>query len=176
MNNHIEESTRKRAEMEEWMKNLLESTKLNTRNQNTSLENLETQIEQLAKDYKAKAANEVPDPSVGQCKAIFAIDEALTDEASSKGNIKLQGVSINPDENKQVPKEMMERTQELERLGEDLFSYESPACLELEQNTQLCDTNNKNLDRLGSFDNLQGLGVERKDMAKDLDSSLTTSR
>ncbi|GKD57940.1 hypothetical protein Tco_1291327 [Tanacetum coccineum] len=49
----------KRAKMEEWMKKLYESTKLNTRNQNASLKNLETQIEQLEKDYKAKAANEV---------------------------------------------------------------------------------------------------------------------
>ncbi|GKG57651.1 hypothetical protein Tco_0587249, partial [Tanacetum coccineum] len=31
------------------------------RNQEASLKNLETQIEQLAKDYQAKAANEVPD-------------------------------------------------------------------------------------------------------------------
>ncbi|GKB30660.1 hypothetical protein Tco_0870061 [Tanacetum coccineum] len=61
MNKHIVESTRKRAEMEEWMKKLQESTKLNTRNQNASLKNLETQIEQLAKDYQAKAANEVLD-------------------------------------------------------------------------------------------------------------------
>nr|GEX43028.1 hypothetical protein [Tanacetum cinerariifolium] len=64
MNKHIEESTRKREKMEEWMKNLQESMKLNTRNQNTSIRNLETQIEQLAKDYHAKAANEVPDLSV----------------------------------------------------------------------------------------------------------------
>ncbi|GJT30799.1 hypothetical protein Tco_0911074 [Tanacetum coccineum] len=51
MNKYIEESTRKRAEMEEWMKKLQESTELNTKNQNTSLKNLETRIEQLAKDY-----------------------------------------------------------------------------------------------------------------------------
>ncbi|GJZ64809.1 hypothetical protein Tco_0621505 [Tanacetum coccineum] len=52
------------AELEEWMKKLQESTKLNTRNQNASLKNLETQIEQLEKDYQAKAANEVPVLSV----------------------------------------------------------------------------------------------------------------
>ncbi|GJW89419.1 hypothetical protein Tco_0164759 [Tanacetum coccineum] len=109
MNKHIEESTRKRAEMEEWAKKLLESTELNTRNQNASLKNLETQIDQLAKDYKAKAANEVPDPSVGQCKAIFANNEVPRDEASSKETTKLQGVSFISDDNVEVPEEIEER-------------------------------------------------------------------
>ncbi|GKA65813.1 RNA-directed DNA polymerase, eukaryota, reverse transcriptase zinc-binding domain protein [Tanacetum coccineum] len=110
MNKHIEESTRKRAEMEEWMKKPQESTKLNTRTQNASLKNLETQIEQLAKDYKAKAANEVPNLLVSQCKEIFANNEAPTDEASSKGTTELQGVSFISDDNMQVPKEIEERT------------------------------------------------------------------
>ncbi|GJU65855.1 7-deoxyloganetin glucosyltransferase-like protein [Tanacetum coccineum] len=44
MNNHLEESTQSRAKMEDWMKKLEESTNLNTRNQNASLKNLETQI------------------------------------------------------------------------------------------------------------------------------------
>ncbi|GKD25232.1 hypothetical protein Tco_1231446 [Tanacetum coccineum] len=44
MNNHLKESTRSRAKMEDWMKKLEESTNLNTRNQNASLKNLETQI------------------------------------------------------------------------------------------------------------------------------------
>ncbi|GJS11658.1 hypothetical protein Tco_0368454 [Tanacetum coccineum] len=58
-------------------------------------ENVHTiQIEQLAKDYQAKAANEVPDSLVGQCKAIFANNEAPTDEASSKGTTELHGVSF----------------------------------------------------------------------------------
>ncbi|GJX63705.1 hypothetical protein Tco_0296605 [Tanacetum coccineum] len=89
---------------------LQESTELNTRNQNASLKNLETQIEQLAKDYKAKAANEVPNPLVSQRKEIFANNEAPADEASSKGTIKLQGVSFISDDNMQVPKEIKERT------------------------------------------------------------------
>nr|GEX75807.1 hypothetical protein [Tanacetum cinerariifolium]GEZ05636.1 hypothetical protein [Tanacetum cinerariifolium] len=97
MNKHIVESTRKRAKMEEWMKKLLESTKLNTRNQNDSLKNLETQFEQLAKE--ATAANEVPDLSVGQCNVIFANCEAPTYEASSKGTTRLQGVSFIYDDN-----------------------------------------------------------------------------
>ncbi|GKE17888.1 hypothetical protein Tco_1425465 [Tanacetum coccineum] len=69
------------------------------KNQNASLKNLETQIEQLAKDYQAKAANEVQDSSVGQCKAIFANNEAPTNEASSKGTTELQGVSFIYDDN-----------------------------------------------------------------------------
>ncbi|GJR23693.1 hypothetical protein Tco_0972220 [Tanacetum coccineum] len=36
-----------------------------------SLENLETQIEQLMKEVHAKAATEVPTSSVGQCKAVY---------------------------------------------------------------------------------------------------------
>nr|GEV68850.1 hypothetical protein [Tanacetum cinerariifolium] len=74
--------------------------------------NLDTQVEQLAKDYKAKAANEVPAPSVAQCKAIFANNEALTDEASSKGTTKLQGVSFIFDDNVQVPEETKERVRD----------------------------------------------------------------
>ncbi|GKE53822.1 7-deoxyloganetin glucosyltransferase-like protein [Tanacetum coccineum] len=74
---------------------------LNTGNQNASLKNLETQIEQLAKDYQAKAANEVPDSLVGQCKAIFANNEAPTDEASSKGTTELHGVSFISDDSVQ---------------------------------------------------------------------------
>ncbi|GJR83901.1 reverse transcriptase domain-containing protein [Tanacetum coccineum] len=97
--------------MEEWMKKLQEITKLNTRNQNASLKNMETQIEKLAKDYQARAANEVTDPSLSQCKAIFTNNEAPIDEASSKGTTKLQGVSFISNDNVQVPKETEERPQ-----------------------------------------------------------------
>nr|GEV22252.1 hypothetical protein [Tanacetum cinerariifolium] len=65
MNKHFEESTRRRAEMEDWMKKLQERTNLITRNQNASLKNLEKKIKQLVKDYQAKATNEVLDPSIG---------------------------------------------------------------------------------------------------------------
>ncbi|GJZ84735.1 hypothetical protein Tco_0650074 [Tanacetum coccineum] len=85
MNHHYEKSMQRRAEMVNLMKKLQESTNLNTRNQNASLKNLETQIEQLAKDYQAKAANEVPNPSVGQCKAIFANNKEPTEETAPKG-------------------------------------------------------------------------------------------
>nr|GEY31559.1 hypothetical protein [Tanacetum cinerariifolium] len=92
INKHIVESTLKRAKMKEWMKKLLESTKLNTRNHNDSLKNLETQFEQLAKE--ATVANKVPDLSVGQCKVIFANCEVPTDETSSKGTTGLQGTDM----------------------------------------------------------------------------------
>ncbi|GKB15161.1 hypothetical protein Tco_0849084 [Tanacetum coccineum] len=65
-------------------------------------------IEQLEKDYQAKAANEVLDSSVGQCNVIFANNEVPTDEASSKGTTELQGVSFISDDNVQAPKETKE--------------------------------------------------------------------
>ncbi|GKA36213.1 hypothetical protein Tco_0722704 [Tanacetum coccineum] len=42
MNKHLEESTRRRAEMEEWVKKLEENAEIDTRNQSASLKNLET--------------------------------------------------------------------------------------------------------------------------------------
>ncbi|GJY55768.1 7-deoxyloganetin glucosyltransferase-like protein [Tanacetum coccineum] len=69
------ENGARRAEMEDWIKKLQESTNLNTRNQNASLKNLETQIEHLFKDYQAKSANEVPNPSVGKCKVSKGTEE-----------------------------------------------------------------------------------------------------
>ncbi|GJZ86090.1 7-deoxyloganetin glucosyltransferase-like protein [Tanacetum coccineum] len=113
MNKHLEESTRRRAEMEEWMKKLSENTDLNTRNQNASLNNLETQIEQLAKDYQVKVANEVPNSSVGHCKANFANEKVPTDETSSNGTNELHGVFFISDDNVQVPKETKEGPQEV---------------------------------------------------------------
>ncbi|GKB48503.1 reverse transcriptase domain-containing protein [Tanacetum coccineum] len=104
MNKHLEESTRRREKMEDWMKKLQKSINLNTRNQNASLNNLETQIEQLAKDYQAKATNEVHNPSVCQCKAIFANNEAPTDETAPKGTNELHGVSFICGDIVRVPK------------------------------------------------------------------------
>ncbi|GJX00236.1 zinc knuckle CX2CX4HX4C containing protein, partial [Tanacetum coccineum] len=61
---HQEESTRRSTEMEVWIKKLQENAEINTRNQNASLKNLETQIEQLTKelysrDIKSKQAKVV---------------------------------------------------------------------------------------------------------------------
>ncbi|GJR37565.1 phospholipase-like protein [Tanacetum coccineum] len=72
MNKHLEESTRRRAEMEEWVKKLQENAVINTRNQSASLKNLETQIEQLTKEFHTKAANEINNSSFDHCKAVYA--------------------------------------------------------------------------------------------------------
>ncbi|GJV39146.1 hypothetical protein Tco_1417586 [Tanacetum coccineum] len=68
MNKHLEKSTRRRTKMEEWIKKLQENAEINTRNQASSLKNLETQIEQLTKEFHTKAANEINNPSLDQCK------------------------------------------------------------------------------------------------------------
>ncbi|GKC49225.1 hypothetical protein Tco_1071970 [Tanacetum coccineum] len=71
INKHLEESTRTRTEMEEWVKKLHENAEINTRNQAASLKNLETQIEQLTKEIHTKTANEINSPSLDQCKAMY---------------------------------------------------------------------------------------------------------
>ncbi|GJY13314.1 hypothetical protein Tco_0382623 [Tanacetum coccineum] len=49
---HQEESARRSTKMEVWVKKLQENAEINTRNQNASLKNLETQIEQLTKEIR----------------------------------------------------------------------------------------------------------------------------
>ncbi|GJZ54862.1 reverse transcriptase domain-containing protein [Tanacetum coccineum] len=49
-----------------------ENAEINTRNQAASLLYLETQIEQLTKEFYTKAANEINNPSLDQCKAMYA--------------------------------------------------------------------------------------------------------
>ncbi|GKC94152.1 hypothetical protein Tco_1159594 [Tanacetum coccineum] len=63
--------------------------------------------EELAKDYRSKADNEMPKSSIGQCKAIFANDEALRDETISDGTNEIDGVSFISDDNKLVYKKMI---------------------------------------------------------------------
>ncbi|GJS77695.1 reverse transcriptase domain-containing protein [Tanacetum coccineum] len=58
--------------MEEWVKRLQDNAEINTRNQSASLKNLETQIEQLTKEFHTKAANDISSSSVDQCKAMYA--------------------------------------------------------------------------------------------------------
>ncbi|GKF71014.1 hypothetical protein Tco_0207128, partial [Tanacetum coccineum] len=82
MNKPLEESTRRRAEMEEWVKKLQENAEINTRNQSASLKNLETQIEQLTKEFHTKAANEMNNSSFDQCKAVYANKETPLDNES----------------------------------------------------------------------------------------------
>ncbi|GKB02962.1 7-deoxyloganetin glucosyltransferase-like protein [Tanacetum coccineum] len=69
---------------------------------------METQIEQLAKEYQANAANEVPIPSVGQCKAIFANNKAPTDETTPKRTNELHEIYFIYDDNVQVSKKKEE--------------------------------------------------------------------
>ncbi|GKA25316.1 hypothetical protein Tco_0711425 [Tanacetum coccineum] len=71
MNKHLEESTRRRTEMEKWVKKLQENAIINTRNQAASLKNLETKIEQLTKEFDIKAANEINSPSLDQSKEVY---------------------------------------------------------------------------------------------------------
>ncbi|GJV03791.1 hypothetical protein Tco_1337360 [Tanacetum coccineum] len=75
MNKHQEESARRSAQMDEWIKKLKENVEINTRNQSTSLRNLETQIEQLTKELQSRTTNEDPSLSTGQCKVVNADNE-----------------------------------------------------------------------------------------------------
>nr|GEW29233.1 hypothetical protein [Tanacetum cinerariifolium] len=69
-NKHQEESVRRSTKMEEWIKKLQENTEINTRNQSTSLKNLETQIEQLTKKLYSRTINEAPSSSIEQCASV----------------------------------------------------------------------------------------------------------
>ncbi|GJV99808.1 reverse transcriptase domain-containing protein [Tanacetum coccineum] len=60
MNKHIQESTRKRNENEEWMKKLQETTDMNIRNRNAALKNLETLVDQLTKDFQVSKKDKRP--------------------------------------------------------------------------------------------------------------------
>ncbi|GJR60757.1 hypothetical protein Tco_1502919 [Tanacetum coccineum] len=205
MNKHIKDSTRKREEMEEWMKKLQESIELNTRNQKSSLKNLDTQIEHLAKDYKAKAANEVPYLSVGYLNFYAMADLGASVNIMPRSmfnylkltNLKKINMLVEmADMTKRAPigivKNILVKIDrfvfpfdfviiDMPGIGEDsnFFDMNGKAhhsTSPLEQNTQLCDTNNENLDSLSSFDNLQGPGDERKEMATILDSGPITLR
>ncbi|GKA65839.1 reverse transcriptase domain-containing protein [Tanacetum coccineum] len=79
----LKESSRKRAEMEEWLKKLKDNAEINTRNPSASLKSLETQIEQLTKEFDTKTTSEVnslPD----QCKSVYTNKEAPLNNASPK--------------------------------------------------------------------------------------------
>ncbi|GJT56155.1 zinc knuckle CX2CX4HX4C containing protein [Tanacetum coccineum] len=54
---HQEESARRSTEMEVWIKKVHDDAEINTRNQNASLKNLETQIEQLTKELRSMKEN-----------------------------------------------------------------------------------------------------------------------
>ncbi|GKF03429.1 hypothetical protein Tco_0030352, partial [Tanacetum coccineum] len=78
MNKHQEESTRRSAKMDEWIKKLQENEVINARNQSASLKNLETQIEQLTKELHSRTTNGAPSSSTGQCKVGAQNEEERT--------------------------------------------------------------------------------------------------
>ncbi|GJX91594.1 reverse transcriptase domain-containing protein [Tanacetum coccineum] len=78
LNKHLEESTRRRAEMEEWVKKLQENIEINTQNQSASLKNLETQIKQLTKEFQAKTASEVSLIANNKARVAQEEDDVLT--------------------------------------------------------------------------------------------------
>ncbi|GJZ78788.1 phospholipase-like protein [Tanacetum coccineum] len=106
MNKHIEESTRRRTDMEDWMKKLQESMDMNKRNQNASLKNLETQIKQLTKDFQTKVDKEIPSPStsVGHCKAIFSNNDNQDKNTEASETNVLYRVSFISDDVMKEPK------------------------------------------------------------------------
>nr|GEX86426.1 hypothetical protein [Tanacetum cinerariifolium] len=53
-----------------------------------------TSIEELTKEFHAKAANEAPDSMVDQCKAVYANDEVAINNTSSKETNELHKVSF----------------------------------------------------------------------------------
>ncbi|GJX54276.1 hypothetical protein Tco_0591035 [Tanacetum coccineum] len=60
------------TEIEEWVKKLQVNAEINTRNQSASLKNLETQIDQLRKEFHTKAANEINNSSFDHRKEVCA--------------------------------------------------------------------------------------------------------
>ncbi|GJS01816.1 hypothetical protein Tco_0318324, partial [Tanacetum coccineum] len=81
---HQEESTRRSTKMKGWIKKLQENAEINTRNQNASLKNLETQIKQLTKEIHS---NKILNSSSEQIKTV------TSDQETSRLN-KLHGVSF----------------------------------------------------------------------------------
>ncbi|GJV12120.1 hypothetical protein Tco_1353661 [Tanacetum coccineum] len=54
---HQEEFARRSTEVEVWIKKLKENVEINTKNQDASLKNLETQIEQLTEELRSRRTN-----------------------------------------------------------------------------------------------------------------------
>ncbi|GJV64373.1 copia protein [Tanacetum coccineum] len=72
--------------MEEWVKKLQENAEINTQNQSASLKNLETQIEQLTKEFHTKAANKINNSPFDQCKAVYADEKTPIDNRKHEIN------------------------------------------------------------------------------------------
>ncbi|GJV76665.1 hypothetical protein Tco_1508249 [Tanacetum coccineum] len=93
------------VKMEEWVKKLQENTEINTRNQSASFKNLEIEIKQLTKEFHAKTASEVPNSSVGKCKAVYANEKAPIDNTYSNETNELHEVSFIANDDIQVAQE-----------------------------------------------------------------------
>ncbi|GKB86040.1 hypothetical protein Tco_0958312, partial [Tanacetum coccineum] len=113
MNKHQEESARKSAQMDEWIKKLQENAKINTRNQSASLKNLETQIEQLTKELQSRTTNGAPSLFTKQCKVVNDDHETPNIPISSIKLNNLHGVSFLSDSDSQVAQNNKERTTEV---------------------------------------------------------------
>ncbi|GKB54969.1 mutator type transposase [Tanacetum coccineum] len=94
--------------MDEWIKKLQENAKINTRNQSTSLKNLETQIEQLTKELHSRTTNGAPSLITGKYKVVNADHETPYRPISSSNLNNLHGAS-----NFQVAQNEEERTNEV---------------------------------------------------------------
>ncbi|GKB96146.1 hypothetical protein Tco_0982283 [Tanacetum coccineum] len=77
---------------------------INIRNQNATLNNLETYVAQLTKDFQANTAKEAPSSSalIGHCKEILLDNDAQSDEISSNETNELHGVSFIYDHNVEI--------------------------------------------------------------------------
>ncbi|GJS46220.1 hypothetical protein Tco_0596341 [Tanacetum coccineum] len=207
INKHIEESTRRRNETEDLMKKLQENTYMNIKNQNAALKNLETHIEQLKKDFQAKASKEAPNssPPIGASvnimsysmfrsvkrtnlkETIMLVEMADMSKKAPRGIVEnVLEISLGIGEDRilfdinrnvhhpTVPIEkvcMANSIQEEEsfnplEIGEDLFSYDSPLCLEFEKYNHLYDTNECNEDTFVCYDDVQEPLTGRKGKTK----------
>ncbi|GKC81214.1 zinc knuckle CX2CX4HX4C containing protein, partial [Tanacetum coccineum] len=105
-----EESARRSAQMDQWIKKLQKNAEINTRNQSASLKNLETQIEQLTKELQSRTTNGPPSSSTGQCKVVNADHKTPNIHISSSKLNNLHGVSFLSDSDSQVAQNNEERT------------------------------------------------------------------
>ncbi|GJT37648.1 hypothetical protein Tco_0937513, partial [Tanacetum coccineum] len=90
---HQEESAQRSTEMEVWIKKLQENAEINTRNQNASLKNLETQIKQLTKELYSKKEKSQ------QAKVIIAEHEGPNSPKKIKNLHEISFLSDSQEEN-----------------------------------------------------------------------------
>ncbi|GJZ62638.1 reverse transcriptase domain-containing protein [Tanacetum coccineum] len=102
MNKHQEESARRSAQIDEWIKKLHENAEINTRNQSASFKYLETQINKLTKELQSRTTNGAPSLSTRQCKVVNVDHETPnTPNSSSKLNNPHRVFDAQRDQNKE---------------------------------------------------------------------------